>query len=357
MLRGILDEKRKSLLRELHRQLGELRVLLVRVETSEEHQKALARAISQLDELFLLVVVGEFNAGKSAVINALARREGARGGAHPHHLAGRARQVRRRAQAHARRRRLRGDRAAARAPARDEHRRHPRHERRRRGSRGADARLRAALGARALRDLRRSAVHGERAAVPRDDPRLGQEGGGRGQQDRHPGGSGRRREGGRVRARQAARAARPAPRGVRSLGAPDVEGEDGRLPARRGAQRLRSARGLPLAHARRRGPPARQAREPAGRRRPRDRGRGERGESPAGDARRGRGRAQGGRGPDRAAPAGDGARSARAGVRGREAAARAARRAATRSSTARCACLARFRCSTASRPPRSSGKT
>ena len=71
MLRGILDEKRKSLLRELHRQLAELRVLLVRVETSEEHQKALARAISQLDELFLLVVVGEFNAGKSAVINAL----------------------------------------------------------------------------------------------------------------------------------------------------------------------------------------------------------------------------------------------------------------------------------------------
>ena len=71
MLQGILDEKRKSLLRELHRQLGELRVLLVRADASDEHQKALARAISQLDELFLLVVVGEFNAGKSAVINAL----------------------------------------------------------------------------------------------------------------------------------------------------------------------------------------------------------------------------------------------------------------------------------------------
>jgi ribosome biogenesis GTPase A len=71
MLQGILDEKRKGLLRELHRQLGELRVLLVRAFASEEHQKALARAISQLDELFLLVVVGEFNAGKSAVINAL----------------------------------------------------------------------------------------------------------------------------------------------------------------------------------------------------------------------------------------------------------------------------------------------
>ena len=71
MLQGILDEKRKGLLRELHRQLGELRVLLVRADASEEHQKALARSINQLDELFLLVVVGEFNAGKSAVINAL----------------------------------------------------------------------------------------------------------------------------------------------------------------------------------------------------------------------------------------------------------------------------------------------
>ena len=34
-------------------------------------QETLARSIRQLDELFLLVVVGEFNAGKSAFINAL----------------------------------------------------------------------------------------------------------------------------------------------------------------------------------------------------------------------------------------------------------------------------------------------
>ena len=44
---------------------------LVRAEATEEAQKAVGRAIGQLDELFLLVVVGEFNAGKSAVINAL----------------------------------------------------------------------------------------------------------------------------------------------------------------------------------------------------------------------------------------------------------------------------------------------
>jgi len=71
MLKRILDDKRLRLVSELQQKLGEVRVALVRAEASDEHQKALARATRQLDELFLLVVVGEFNAGKSAVINAL----------------------------------------------------------------------------------------------------------------------------------------------------------------------------------------------------------------------------------------------------------------------------------------------
>jgi small GTP-binding protein len=71
MLHRILDGARKDLLRDTHRHLGELRVALVRAEASEDDQKTLGRSITQLDELFLLVVVGEFNAGKSAVINAL----------------------------------------------------------------------------------------------------------------------------------------------------------------------------------------------------------------------------------------------------------------------------------------------
>jgi small GTP-binding protein len=71
MLRRILDEQRRELLQELRRRLAELRVLLIRVGAGDEEQKALARSIAQLDELFLLVVVGEFNAGKSAVLNAL----------------------------------------------------------------------------------------------------------------------------------------------------------------------------------------------------------------------------------------------------------------------------------------------
>jgi small GTP-binding protein len=52
--------------------LGELRDALTRFGASAEDQAALAASIRQLDEFFLLVVVGEFNAGKSAFINALA---------------------------------------------------------------------------------------------------------------------------------------------------------------------------------------------------------------------------------------------------------------------------------------------
>ncbi len=71
MLHGILDGARKELLGDVRRHLGELRVGLVRAGARDDEQKTLGRSISQLDELFLLVVVGEFNAGKSAVINAL----------------------------------------------------------------------------------------------------------------------------------------------------------------------------------------------------------------------------------------------------------------------------------------------
>src|SRR5688572_16188569 len=52
--------------------LGELREALTRFGASADDQAALAASIRQLDEFFLLVVVGEFNAGKSAFINALA---------------------------------------------------------------------------------------------------------------------------------------------------------------------------------------------------------------------------------------------------------------------------------------------
>jgi len=51
--------------------LAELRDALTRFGANTADQAALAASIRQLDEFFLLVVVGEFNAGKSAFINAL----------------------------------------------------------------------------------------------------------------------------------------------------------------------------------------------------------------------------------------------------------------------------------------------
>jgi small GTP-binding protein len=71
MLTKILSAPEDELLREERAVLARLRVALARFEASREHQQALDASIAQLDELFLLVIVGEFNSGKSAFINAL----------------------------------------------------------------------------------------------------------------------------------------------------------------------------------------------------------------------------------------------------------------------------------------------
>jgi small GTP-binding protein len=67
----ILTDAQDELLKEERRVLASLRTALVRFDAAPEHQNALDRSIEQLDELFLLVIIGEFNAGKSAFINAL----------------------------------------------------------------------------------------------------------------------------------------------------------------------------------------------------------------------------------------------------------------------------------------------
>jgi small GTP-binding protein len=67
----ILTPNQENLLKDERNLLGDLRVRLVTFGASREDQEILAQSIRQLDELFLLVVVGEFNAGKSALINAL----------------------------------------------------------------------------------------------------------------------------------------------------------------------------------------------------------------------------------------------------------------------------------------------
>ena len=62
-VRGLLSEERQALAR--------LRELLAAEEAAADDVRRLRQAELDLDELFLLVVVGEFNSGKSAVINAL----------------------------------------------------------------------------------------------------------------------------------------------------------------------------------------------------------------------------------------------------------------------------------------------
>jgi small GTP-binding protein len=67
----ILTDNQDALLQEERQLLNKLRAALVQFGATSEDQRALDRSIQQLDEFFLLVVVGEFNAGKSAFINAL----------------------------------------------------------------------------------------------------------------------------------------------------------------------------------------------------------------------------------------------------------------------------------------------
>ncbi|HXE81141.1 MAG TPA: dynamin family protein [Vicinamibacterales bacterium] len=67
----VLSADGERLLAEARQLLGELREELARVPATEQDSAALASSIRQLDDFFLLVVVGEFNAGKSAFVNAL----------------------------------------------------------------------------------------------------------------------------------------------------------------------------------------------------------------------------------------------------------------------------------------------
>jgi small GTP-binding protein len=67
----ILTTQQEELLKEERALLSELRVALVKFNATPEDQTTLKESLQQLDEFFLLVVVGEFNSGKSAFINAL----------------------------------------------------------------------------------------------------------------------------------------------------------------------------------------------------------------------------------------------------------------------------------------------
>jgi small GTP-binding protein len=67
----ILTDAQEILLKDSRNLLNDLRASLIQFGAAPEDYETLADSIRQLDELFLLVVVGEFNSGKSAFINAL----------------------------------------------------------------------------------------------------------------------------------------------------------------------------------------------------------------------------------------------------------------------------------------------
>src|SRR5438046_8287206 len=70
-LDSLLSDDERTLLGQLRDLLGRLREMLAAGSAQPDDLGTLRQAEADLDGLFLLVVVGEFNAGKSALINAL----------------------------------------------------------------------------------------------------------------------------------------------------------------------------------------------------------------------------------------------------------------------------------------------
>ncbi len=70
-MEAILNSEQEELLKRTRDVLGRLRDVLADTAASPADRTALAESIRQLDELFLLVLAGEFNSGKSSFINAL----------------------------------------------------------------------------------------------------------------------------------------------------------------------------------------------------------------------------------------------------------------------------------------------
>jgi len=70
-LQRLLNLQQDKILRRERAALEILQVTLARLDAPQADLELIQRSLHQLEELFLLVIVGEFNAGKSAVINAL----------------------------------------------------------------------------------------------------------------------------------------------------------------------------------------------------------------------------------------------------------------------------------------------
>ncbi len=71
MARVVLQTRQRELLQQERELAQELQACLVGFEGADAYATTLRQVTTALDELFLIVVVGEFNAGKSACLNAL----------------------------------------------------------------------------------------------------------------------------------------------------------------------------------------------------------------------------------------------------------------------------------------------
>ena len=67
----LLSASAERQLVEVRQQLAELRDILVALPATAADLATLSASVRQLDELFMIVIVGEFNAGKSTFVNAL----------------------------------------------------------------------------------------------------------------------------------------------------------------------------------------------------------------------------------------------------------------------------------------------
>jgi small GTP-binding protein len=71
MRQSMLTDEQSQLLVDEKESLSNILLRLAEIDVSKDRLSTLQKAVLQLDELFLIVVVGEFNAGKSALINAI----------------------------------------------------------------------------------------------------------------------------------------------------------------------------------------------------------------------------------------------------------------------------------------------
>jgi len=87
MHQSVLTDQQAHFLRDEKEALAGFQLALAEFDLPREALDSLQKAILQLDELFLIVVAGEFNAGKSALINALLGQKVLAEGTTPHYIA------------------------------------------------------------------------------------------------------------------------------------------------------------------------------------------------------------------------------------------------------------------------------